>query len=477
VPASNEALNVHVRGSVRCIVRGARADEQHHPLKIIKTLRGNYMSRMVSEKTIKTVSLRLMPVLFISYVLAYIDRINIGFAALKMNSDIGISPYIFGFGAGVFFLSYFIFEVPSNLALAKFGARRWISRIMISWGIISAAMAFVQGPASFFAVRFLLGAAEAGFFPGVILYLTFWFPEQYRARIIAAFIVAVPVSLALGGPTSTAILHMDGIAGLKGWQWLFILQGLPTALFGFVFLTVMPDRPRDAKWLSVEERASLQRAIDDEDRAVATAHGSSVLDALKDPRVLALAFIWFANTTANLGLAFFLPQMLKGLGLTDMQTGFTTSIPYVFGTLGILTFGYVSDRYNERRWTLCAALGLTAIGLIAAGLLTGSLLAVAVMAVAAIGIYGAKPPFWPLPSTFLTGKAAAAGIALINSIGNLGGFVGPYAIGWIKDSTHSFEAGLYFLAGLTLLAAALTPIVVNARFTSGHKSDPGLKRA
>jgi ACS family tartrate transporter-like MFS transporter len=435
------------------------------------------MSRMVSEKTIKTVSLRLMPVLFISYVLAYIDRINIGFAALKMNSDIGISPYIFGFGAGVFFLSYFIFEVPSNLALAKFGARKWISRIMISWGIISAAMAFVQGPTSFFIVRFLLGAAEAGFFPGVILYLTFWFPEQYRARIIAAFIVAVPVSLALGGPTSTAILHMDGIAGLKGWQWLFILEGLPTALFGLVFLTVMPDRPRDAKWLSVEERASLQRAIDDEDRAVATAHGSSVLDALKDPRVLALAFIWFANTTANLGLAFFLPQMLKGLGLTDMQTGITTSIPYVFGTLGILAFGYVSDRYNERRWTLCAALGLTAIGLVAAGLLTGSLLAVAVMAVAAIGIYGAKPPFWPLPSTFLTGKAAAAGIALINSIGNLGGFVGPYAMGWIKDSTHSFEAGLYFLAGLTLLAAALTPIVVNARFTSGHKSNPGLKRA
>ena len=435
------------------------------------------MSRMVSDKTIKTVSLRLMPVLFISYMLAYIDRINIGFAALKMNSDIGISPYIFGFGAGVFFLSYFIFEIPSNLALAKFGARKWISRIMISWGIISAAMAFVQGPMSFFAVRFLLGAAEAGFFPGVILYLTFWFPEQYRARIIAAFIVAVPVSLALGGPISTAILHMDGVAGLKGWQWLFILQGLPTALFGFVFLIVMPDRPRDAKWLSVEERASLQRAIDDEDRAVATAHGSSVLDALKDPRVLALAFIWFANTTANLGLAFFLPQMLKGLGLTDMQTGITTSIPYVFGTLGILAFGYVSDRYNERRWTLCAALGLTAIGLIAAGLLTGSLLAVAVMAVAAIGIYGAKPPFWPLPSTFLTGKAAAAGIALINSIGNLGGFVGPYAIGWIKDSTHSFEAGLYFLAGLTLLAAALTPIVVNARFTSGHKSNPGLKRA
>ncbi|MGX1349647.1 ACS family tartrate transporter-like MFS transporter [Bradyrhizobium elkanii] len=435
------------------------------------------MSGTVSEKTIKTVSLRLMPVLFISYVLAYIDRINIGFAALRMNADLSISPYIFGFGAGVFFLSYFIFEIPSNLALAKFGARKWISRIMVSWGIISAAMAFVQGPTSFIIVRFLLGAAEAGFFPGVILYLTFWFPQQYRARIVAAFIVAVPVSLALGGPISTAILHMDGIAGLRGWQWLFILEGLPTALFGLVFLFVMPDRPRDATWLRADEREALQRAIDDEERAVAIAHGTSIRDALKDTRVLALSFIWFANTTANLGLAFFLPQILKGLGLTDIQTGITTSIPYVFGTLGILAFGYVSDKYNERRWTLCAALGLTAIGLLAAGLLTGSFLAVAVMAVAAIGIYGAKPPFWPLPTTFLTGSAAAAGIALINSIGNLGGFVGPYAIGWIKESTHSFEAGLYFLAGITLLAAALTPIVVNARFTSSQKSSPGLKRA
>lgn len=435
------------------------------------------MSNAVSGATIKKVSIRLMPMLFVGYVLAYIDRINVGFAALKMNADVGISPYIFGLGAGVFFLSYFIFEIPSNLALARIGARRWISRIMISWGIISAAMALVQGPTSFVVIRFLLGAAEAGFFPGVILYLTYWFPQAYRARIVALFIVAVPVSLAIGGPISTAILGMHGFAGLKGWQWLFLLEGIPTVLFGFVFLAVMPDKPRDAKWLSPEERTALQSAIDDDDHAVTQAHGLTVFQALSDSRVLALAFIWFANTTANLGLAFFLPQILKGLGLTDMQTGFTTSIPYVFGTLGILGFGYISDRYNERRWTLFVALTMTAAGLLVAGLLHGSLMAVAFMAVAAIGIYGAKPPFWPLPSTFLAGRTAAAGIALINAIGNLGGFAGPYVIGWIRDSTQSFEAGLYFLAVLTLLGAVVTPIVVNARFVTERKASSSLKQA
>src|SRR5215213_6449632 len=422
------------------------------------------MNDTTQAATIKKVFLRLMPVLFISYILAYIDRINIGFAALKMNTDLGISAYIYGLGAGVFFVGYFIFEIPSNLMLEKTGARRWIARIMISWGLLSAAMALVQGPTSFLIVRFLLGVAEAGFFPGVILYLTYWFPQEYRARIIAAFMVAIPVSLAVGAPLSTAILQMDGIAGLKGWQWLFLIEGLPTVLFGFVFLTVMPDRPRDAKWLSDEERTWLQGTIDSEQRAVAAVHGTSVLKAFADPRLIALAFIYFANTTANLGLAFFLPQMLKALGLSDMQTGLMTSVPYIVGTLGILIFGYVSDKYKERRWTLFTALALTGFGLIAAGFMTGSLLAVGVMAIAAVGIYGTKAPFWPLPSLFLTGSAAAGGIALINSIGNLGGFVGPYVVGWIGAGTKSYEAGLYFLGGLALAAAVLTLIIVNARF-------------
>jgi ACS family tartrate transporter-like MFS transporter len=428
------------------------------------------MKEGTQSATVKKVFLRLMPVLFISYILAYIDRINIGFAALKMNTDLGISPYIYGLGAGVFFLGYFIFEIPSNLMLEKTGARRWIARIMISWGLLSAAMALVQGPTSFLIVRFLLGVAEAGFFPGVILYLTYWFPQEYRARIIAAFMVAIPVSLAVGAPLSTAILQMDGIAGLKGWQWLFLIEGLPTVLFGFVFLTVMPDRPRDAKWLSDEERTWLQGTIDSEQRAVAAVHGTSVLKAFADPRLIALAFIYFANTTANLGLAFFLPQILKSLGLSDMQTGLMTSVPYIVGTLGILVFGYVSDKYKERRWTLFAALALTGFGLIAAGLMTGSLLAVIVMAIAAVGIYGTKAPFWPLPSMFLTGSAAAGGIALINSVGNLGGFVGPTMVGWIREVTGSFEAGLYFLGGLALVAAILTLAVVNARFGEARRT-------
>jgi ACS family tartrate transporter-like MFS transporter len=428
------------------------------------------MPETTQGATIKKVFLRLMPVLFISYILAYIDRINIGFAAIRMNVDLGISPYIYGLGAGVFFLGYFIFEIPSNLMLEKTGARRWIARIMISWGAISACMAFIQGPTSFIIVRFLLGIAEAGFFPGVILYLTYWFPLEYRARIIAAFMVAIPVSLAVGAPLSTAILQMDGLGGLKGWQWLFIIEGVPTVLFGLVFLTVMPDKPRDAKWLSADERGWLQNTIDSEHKAVAAVHGTSVLQAFADPRLIALAFIYCATTTANLGLAFFLPQILKGLGLTDMQTGLMTSVPYIFGTLGILLFGYVSDKYKERRWTLFSALALTGFGLIAAGLMTGSLLAVIVMAIAAIGIYGTKAPFWPLPSLFLTGSAAAGGIALINSIGNLGGFVGPYVVGWIRDVTKSYEAGLYFLGGLALVAGVLTLVMVNARFGEARRT-------
>ena len=428
------------------------------------------MAEVNQGATVKKVFTRLMPVLFISYILAYIDRINIGFAAIRMNADLGISPYIYGLGAGVFFLGYFVFEIPSNLMLEKTGARRWIARIMISWGAISACMAFIQGPTSFIIVRFLLGVAEAGFFPGVILYLTYWFPLEYRARIIAAFMVAIPVSLAVGAPLSTAILQMDGIGGLKGWQWLFIIEGVPTVFFGLVFLTVMPDKPRDAKWLSTEERSWLQNTIDSEHKAVAAVHGTSVLRAFADPRLIALAFIYFANTTANLGLAFFLPQILKDLGLSDIQTGLMTSVPYIFGTLGILIFGYVSDKYKERRWTLFAALALTGFGLIAAGLMTGSLLAVGVMAIAAVGIYGTKAPFWPLPSLFLTGSAAAGGIALINSIGNLGGFVGPYVVGWIREVTKSYEAGLYFLGGLALAAAVLTLIIVNARFAEARRT-------
>jgi D-galactonate transporter len=418
------------------------------------------MTDPVEATTIRKAFVRLMPLLLLCYFLAYIDRINIGFASLTMNKDIGLSAYIYGLGAGLFFWGYFFFEVPSNLILEKVGARRWISRIMVTWGLVSAGMIFVSGPTSFLVVRFLLGVAEAGFFPGVILYLTYWFPAVYRARIIAAFMVAIPASLGIGAPLSTGIMELHGVWGLHGWQWLFLLEGLPTVLLGIVVLAVLPDKPRDATWLTTEQQDWLQGTIDQENRIAQTTHGLSVWKIFLDPRVLGLAFIYFANTTANLGLAFFLPQIIKGIGLTNVQTGLVTSIPYIMGTIGILLWGYFSDRYNERRISLCLALAVSALGLAGAAYLGSNMSAVALMAVAAIGIYGTKAPFWPLPSTFLTGSAAAGGIALINSIGNLGGFAGPSIVGWVKDSTGSFEMGLYALAAIALLAALCSLLIV-----------------
>jgi D-galactonate transporter len=403
---------------------------------------------------------RLVPLLFFCYILAYLDRINVGFAALTMNKDIGLTAYIFGLGAGMFFIGYFFFEVPSNLLLQRFGARRWIARIMVSWGVVAMAMVFVVGPTSFLVMRFLIGMAEAGFFPGVILYLTYWFTAAYRARIIGTFMVAIPLSLALGAPISTAILGLDGIGGLAGWQWLYLLEGGPTIVMAVVVWFVLPDKPRDAKWLTPAERDWLQKTIDAEQHDVQAAHGVSLLRVFGDWRVWGLSFVYFANTTTNLGLAFFLPQILKGLGLSTMQVGLYTAIPYTVGTIGILVWSYVSDRMNERRINLTLAMTLIGIGLIGAGMLGGSLVSVAFFSAAAIGIYGAKAPFWPLPSMFLSGSAAAAGIAMINALGNLGGFVGPYMVGWIKDSTGSFDAGIYTLSAFGFAAAAATLLVV-----------------
>jgi D-galactonate transporter len=403
-----------------------------------------------------------MPLLMGCYLLAYLDRINIGFAAVTMNKDLGLDAYHYGLGAGLFFWGYFFFEVPSNLMLERFGARRWIARIMVTWGLVSMGTAFVHGWVGFLTLRFILGISEAGLFPGVILYLTYWFPAEYRARIIAAFMVAIPVSLAIGSPISTAILEMNGIAGFKGWQWLFLIEGAPTLLLAVIVLMVVPDRPRDARWLADDQKRWLEQTLDKERKAVEAKHGLSLWRTFIDPRVLALSFIYFANLTTNLGLAFFLPQIIKEMGFSTFQSGLVTSIPYVVGAIGALAWGYFSDRYNERRISLFVALAVSAIGLAGAGLLGSTIGAVAWMSVAAIGIYGAKAPFWPLPSMFLTGSAAAGGIALINSVGNLGGFAGPYIMGWVKDATGNFKAGLYVLAGFGIAAAVVTLMVVKS---------------
>src|SRR5262245_7247079 len=418
------------------------------------------MASSIEQRTIRKISLRLLPLIVVIYFVAYIDRTNVGFAALTMNKALGLSSYVFGWGAGIFFLGYFLFEVPSNVILEKTGARIWIARIMITWGIISGAMAFATGPASFLTLRFLLGVAEAGFFPGMILYFTFWFPKAYRARVISALFIAVPGSNALAAVISGAILEMDGLLGLAGWQWMFIVEAVPSVLLAFAVLALMTDRPALATWLAPEEREWLETRLQDERRQIESAGHLSLARALMDRRVLALSAIYLTIVTATYGITFFLPQIVKGIGLSNVMTGLVTAIPYTIGTIGMLLWGASSDRRDERRWHFCVACLLATVGLAGAGLFGSSFLALAVMSVATIGLYGSKPAFWPMPSTFLTGTAAAGGIALVNSIGNLGGYVGPFIVGWIKDATGSFEAGLYFLAACALLSGIIAYLAV-----------------
>jgi MFS transporter, ACS family, tartrate transporter len=420
------------------------------------------MASSIEQRTIRKVSWRLLPLIIIIYFVAYIDRTNVGFAALTMNKALGLSAYVFGWGAGIFFLGYFLFEVPSNVILEKTGARIWIARIMITWGIISGAMAFATGPASFLTLRFLLGVAEAGFFPGMILYFTFWFPKAYRARVISALFIAVPGSNALAAVISGAILEMDGILGFAGWQWMFIIEAVPAVLLAFAVLAMMTDRPALATWLAPEEKEWLETQLADERRRIESAEHLNLWRALMDSRVLALSAIYFTIVTATYGITFFLPQIVKGIGLSNMMTGLVTAIPYTIGTIGMLLWGASSDRHDERRWHFCVAAVLAAAGLVGAGMFGSSFLALAFMSVATIGLYGSKPAFWPMPSVFLTGTAAAGGIAMVNSIGNLGGYVGPFVVGWIKDSTGSFESGLYFLAACALASAVIAWFAVQS---------------
>ena len=414
------------------------------------------MSPESQRRIVLKISWRLLPLIVVSYFIAYVDRTNVAFAALTMNKDLGISAYMYGWGAGIFFLGYALFEVPSNMILAKVGARRWIARIMLTWGLISGAMAFATGPASFLTLRFLLGVAEAGFFPGIIFYLSTWYPAAYRARVISMLFLAVPISNAAASIVSGAILGMNGILGLKGWQWVFIIEALPAMLLSFVVWRQMIDRPADATWLSVDEREWLDSELLAERNKVESAGHMSVWRTLTDKRVLVLAMIYMTSVTASYGIVFFLPQIVKGLGHSNLMTGALTAIPYCVGIVGLICWGYSSDRRNERRWHLISAMIVAGVGLLGAAAFRDSYWGIAAMCVATVGLYGSRPSFWPLPSQFMTGAAAAAGIALINSIGNLGGYVGPFIIGWIKDSTNSFEMGLYFLAACAFASAAIT---------------------
>ena len=408
----------------------------------------------VEKTTMRRVTLRLLPFLMICYFFALLDRVNVGFAALQMNKDLGLSAAAFGLGSSLFFVGYFLLEIPSNLALEKFGARRWIARIMITWGLSSACMALVVGPYSFYAMRLLLGAAEAGFFPGVVLFLTYWFPAAYRARIIAIFMVSIPVASFIGSPVSALLLELNGVLGLKGWQWLFLLEAIPTVLLGAACLWILTDRPDRAKWLTAEQREWLAGRIQ-EDGARKSAIGHlSVWQLLRNRHFLVMAMVCAGASATGSALAIWQPQLLKTFGLTNLQTGFINSVPYGIASVLMVLWGRHSDRTGERRWHTALALLLIAGGLSSLAF-TQSMLAPTVMLLscALIGAYSFKGPFWALSSTWMSPKTAAAGLAGINAIANLVGGGAISLVGWIKESTGSFSLALLPMVALTLAGA------------------------
>ena len=420
------------------------------------------MVRTLEQSTMRKVYLRLLPFAVLSYILAYIDRINVSFAGLTMRGDLEMSAGTFGFAVGMFYWGYFIFEVPSNVILEKVGARVWIARIMITWGILAGLTAMVTGSTSFAIVRFLLGVAEAGFFPGIILYFTYWFPSHHHARIVSGFLIGLPVAVAVGAPISTALLGLDGLFGLRGWQVMYIAEAIPTLVIGVITFFLLTDRPEQAKFLTAEERNWLVTRIASERRATEAVRTFTLWQALYNPKVLLLALNYLGIVTASLGMLIFIPQIIKSLGgYSNMTVGWLTMIPYICGAVAMLAWGRISDRMNERRWNLFIACVFSTVGLGIAGMTMGTWWALVGMSIAAMGFYGSKGPFFAMPPMFLSGAGLAAGIAWVNSIGNLGGFFGPWYVGVMKDLTGSYAGGLYGLALLGLVAAIVCALFLH----------------
>ncbi|NUU04002.1 MFS transporter [Herbaspirillum robiniae] len=425
----------------------------------------------IGASTLKRITTVLVPFLMICYLVSFIDRVNVGFAAFQMNKDIGLTPAVFGLGGGLFFISYFLFEVPSNLAMKKFGARKWIARIMLSWGIISGCTALVSGPNSFYVVRFLLGAAEAGFFPGVILYLTQWFPAATRGRIVSLFYVAVPLSSFVGSPISAALLQMDGIGGLFGWQWLFIIEATPAVLLAVFTYFWLPDTPNDAKWLSAAQKQWLSATLEAE-RQRSGAGGAPVREGrtwriMFHPQVLLLSLVYAGTSAASNGLSLWQPQIIKSFGLSTIQTGWLNAVPFAVASVMMIWWGGVSDRRRERVWTTALPLALSACAL-GAGMMTRDLLpAMLFMVLTLVGTYAFKGPFWALSTERLGPAAAAAGLAQINAVGNLAGFAGTYLIGVIKEQTGSFALALTPILALQVIGFIL--LIANR----GKGAEPG----
>ena len=408
----------------------------------------------VASRTMAQVSRRLLPFLLLLYFISWLDRANVSFAALQMNIDLGFSAAVYGFGAGIFFIGYALLEIPSNLLMIRVGPRLWIARIMVTWGLISASMMFVQGERSFYAMRFLLGVAEAGFLPGIIYYLSQWFPAPVRGRAVSLFMIAIPLSIVIGGPLSGLLLQMNGVLGLRGWQWMYLIEGLPAVVLGLVVLIYLTDSPAQARWLAAEEREWLSAHMEAEHASARDKHHINLRQALVHPTVWKLALILFACQTASYGLTLWIPQIVKSWsGLSDLRVGLISALPYVAAALGMVLIGISSDRRKERFLHIAIPCAIGAVGFVASAYLTSPAAGLIALTIAAVGDYSIRGPFWALPGRFLSGSAAATGIALINSMGALGGFVGPYLVGYLKSLTGSFESGLLCLALLLLLGA------------------------
>lgn len=414
------------------------------------------------SRIVRLMTVKLIPFLILLYLVAYIDRSTLGFAKLQMNADAGIGDAAYGLGAGLFFIGYFLCEVPSNVFLVHFGARRWFARILITWGAITVAMSLISGPVSFYVLRFLLGAAEAGFYPGVVFYLSQWFPARHRGRILGLFLLSQPFALIVTGPLAGSLLGLEGVAGLHGWQWLFILTGLPAILLAWPTLRFLSNTPRDAAWLPREDREWLERELAEEQRTSTRADHGDLLRTLKDKRVYLLALYFLPYPLAIYGLTSWLPTIIKGFGVSNLTTGFLSAVPYVFAVAGLLIVPRHSDKHDERFMHIAFGAALGAIGLAVSATAHSNVVQLGALCFTAFGLYAAQPIFWTLPSRFLAGPAAAAGIAVINSIGNLGGYIGPFGIGAIKERTGSLTDGLYFLSvAVFVLGLLLTFVVKN----------------
>jgi sugar phosphate permease len=417
----------------------------------------------LERATMRRVMWRIMPFLMICYFISYVDRVNAGFAALQMNKDLGLTAAIFGFGGGLFYIAYILFEVPSNLMMEKVGARYWIARIMITWGLVGIGTAFITGPYTFYLSRFLLGAFEAGFFPGVILYLTYWFPAEYRGRMVATFMVAIPVSVFIGSPLSAALLLMDGTLGLRGWQWLFILEAIPAVLLGIVTMFWLPNRPAEAKWLTPQQRDWLAARLESEKRRVKAVGHMPLWKIMTNKYIIALAIINCGSSATSNALSLWQPQILKSFGLSNFETGMLNAIPFGIASIFMIVWGHRSDRSGERVWNTAMPLALTSVCL-AATMLTNSLaVTMILLSLALVGNYAFKGPFWALTSDWLSASTAAAGIAAINTWAHIGTGGATALLGVIKDATGSFPIALTPLVTLTATGAVLVLLVGRAQ--------------